>query len=242
MKIALSVVTILVLLGGVTYFSSKPIQTKVDMQVDEATQWTPRQIAKDPEGYLFYNEQRAEEAITKLGSALVATSQLTEKMIALQIQAASSRDSLTPVLNRLREAYKAARAEDSWPTVVDGRPFGDAELRKSIVDAHSRLKDQEAQVAFATQQIDDLKARSTRIRSQLSEVKQLKLKVRSDLELVRANGVTDGIEAIQVDISAFQRVGSLIAGTDASDPVSQMLKDQAALASDADFESILSED
>ena len=102
--------------GSIWFFVSKPFQTHVNQAFNQATQWTPENIKKDPVGYLTWalaevgkTEDKLQASELSLKTKKNATARALEKHTADQSQ-------YEKLLTEFKEAYTtAARTRSGRP-------------------------------------------------------------------------------------------------------------------------------
>ena len=84
--IIVGLVVLVLVAGGIWFFVSKPFQTNVKQGWNQATQWTPENIKKDPVGYLTWaldevgkTEEKLQASELSLKTKKNATSRALEK-------------------------------------------------------------------------------------------------------------------------------------------------------------------
>ena len=231
---------VVVVAGG--YFFSAPFKSKVDRKIEQATQWTPENIQKDPEGYLFFAQGEIENTKNTLEAQLIEVAQRRERASNLLVERAAEFDAVSSLLQELKDSYRQAETSGAWPVSVGDTAFTESDLRSRIIEAHARAKASGEQNDLIKSAIVQLNAREDKIRSQSDELEVVERKIESDLEVVKTTKALEGFEEIQIDLAAFTSASSLLADVPAGDSLDALIAERKQLASDEDFQAILAED
>lgn len=237
-KMTLGLVVVVAVVG---YLFSDPFKSKVDRKIVQATQWTPENIQKDPEGYLFFAQGKIDGIKNALEAQLIEVAQRRERANNILIERASEYDAVSGLLQEMKEAYKEAQDSGVWPASVGDAAFTESDLRSRIIEAHARMRASGDQVDLIKATITQLGDREEKIRSQSAELETVARKIESDLEVVKTTKALEGFEEIQVDLAAFTSVSSLLADVPDGDSLDALIAERKQLASDEDFQAILRE-
>src|SRR5687768_12303187 len=92
-------------------------------KVPEKAEWTPQEIAADPQGYIKWSERKIDRQVAeheaKLRALAAKKQQFQEKYSLLN----QNIDEVENLARQAERAYKRADDNDSWPAVVGGRQF-----------------------------------------------------------------------------------------------------------------------
>ena len=112
-KIALALLVAALLAGA--YFFSDVFSSKVDLAVKQFAEWTPENIAKDPEAYLEFCEQKTEAALEKLNAHDIAIQQSQGRIEKSRQEAQQKIDVGSTALKELKGLYLEAEDSGEWP-------------------------------------------------------------------------------------------------------------------------------
>ncbi len=236
------VVVSAVVLVGIAYFASGPFRSKVDRRIQQATQWTPENIQKDPEGYLFQAKQKVKDAQAKLEANLIDVAQHQGSVQNLLIERVAKRDAVSELLTEMRAAYIDSRDNDNWPAKVGDRFIAEPLLRKQIIEAHSRFETLKSQSVQLQSLIAQLNEREQQTRDQMSDLETTSKKIDSDLEIVKATQVMKDFKAIKINMEAISTVGNIVTAVPTEGSLDAMIAEHRSAATDDKFEAILNGD
>ncbi len=226
---------------AVWYFVSDPFRTKVDSAMTEATKWTPKQIAKDPENYLNFCEKRANKALEDLKAAKISIAQ-SEGTVNLSKKNASEKiDLAKDQLKSLKTAYEKAGETNTWPI-----SFGNQSLTKEtadlqIVTLFKGYQSQQGRVTSADTQLKLLEKQKLKIMEAEADTQTQLDKIRTGREQIKTQKITDDLAnqlasvqgVLGTTIDAAANTGSTIKTLD------QLANESAPKASGADVKNIL---
>lgn len=226
-------------LVGVGYFVSAPFRSKVDRQIEQATKWTPENIQKDPEGYLYFAQGEVSDAKDSLEANLIDIAQRKERTRSLFLDRSSERDAIDAVLIDLRAAYIESRKSDVWPAMVGERFIAEPELKKQILEAHDRLETAKSSSGQLQSLLTILDKRDSEIRDQVQVMESTSRKIDSDMEMLKTTRTLEEFSEIKIDLSAINSVSTILSQIPSEDSLEALIAEKRAVPTDDNFESIL---
>ena len=138
--IIVALIVLALVVGGIWFFVSKPFQTHVTQAYNQATQWTPENIKKDPVGYLTWalaEVGKTEDKLQASELSLRTKKNKTERALEKQTADQSQYEKL---LTEFKEAYTTAAQKKKWPARVRGTEFDEMHMKRKIVECNDKIK------------------------------------------------------------------------------------------------------
>lgn len=184
----------LVVVGGVIwYFVSDPFRTKVNDSFKEATTWTPARIAKEPELYLTFCEEKAKDAMQKLKAAEISIAQSKGSIEQSRTEATQKVESGKALLKTLKEAYVSGGESNTWPISWNSAKLTKEAAEVQIVTLYKGMQGQQDRMTNAEAQLKRLDAQQLKILSARAETQQQLDKIKSSREMLKVQKITDDI-------------------------------------------------
>ena len=188
--------------GGCDRPASKP--TAPPQQVKK--EWTPEEIAKDPTGYLRWQDKQIEQQIKehekKLGQLDAKKKQFIEKKELLDAN-------LVDVENlriNMERAYKRADDNDRWPATVAGREFDRAKLEQLIPQLKKYVEDRQPMKNSYAQFMSRIDQTATKLHGDIDSMRNLREQLALDLQSIELNQATADTTKLQ---KAQEQVASM---------------------------------
>jgi hypothetical protein len=239
--VMVAVIVLVLVLGGIWYFVSKPFQTHVNETLRQQTDWTSENIKKDPEGYLTWAIAQVDKTRDKLKAAqLTLTTQQIE--IGKKLDEKSDvKSKCETLLKDMKDAYTKASARNDWPVTVGQNKFEDERAMKSkIVEVSHFLENTTKLVGTYTKAKGTVGDRLADIDGQLVKVESLKTTLSTNLETAKVQKTFEGIDDIGSDFSKIVNTSEALAKTDEKNTsVSDMLKSSGDARIDEEFDKIM---
>ncbi len=239
--IVVAVIFLLLIAGGIWYFVSKPFQTHVNQAMNQATQWTPENIKKDPEGYLTWAVAQVDVTRGKLQAAQLAlTKQKIEISNKLE-EKSTQKSQCEALMTELKKAYTTATDKNQWPIKVGETSFdSEGELKRKIVEANHFQENASQLVDTYTKAKGKVSDRLDDIDGQLTKVEELKTKLATDLETAKVKQTFEGIEGVNDNFKDIQNTSDAMTKLDEHNTsVSDMLKPSGDAKVNDEFDKIM---
>ncbi len=188
-------------------------------------QWTPDDIAKDPQGYLVWSDQQVQAQIAEHQKKLDALAARRQDVVTRQQALNDDIASVQNIHDRLQTAYDRANDEDRWPVRMAGRTFERAKAQAILAQTQSWVSDRQPlsdEYAQALKKMDDS---AGVLKDDIASLGQLREKLALDLEKVRLN---QGMEELDQLRKNETQLASM------SQSLSKMSDDQVATLPRAD--------
>jgi len=211
--VAIAILVFAIVAGGAVMVRTR-LQQRLVIQVNSTLRgspaqspadWTPEKIAKDPQGYLQWADQQAQDQITQRQARLTA---LAQQRADIQTRREELETHLTKAQNlhdRMQTAIRNADDEDHWPLSMAGRTFS-REQAQAVIDRSQAYMDQRKSLAQgydeAVGKVDQFAAT---IKKDIDDLNTLRDHLAIDLEKVRlANGLAelDQLHSTQAEVEA----------------------------------------
>lgn len=177
------------------------------------TSWTAEEIARDPQGYLKWSDQRVAEQIADREKKLADLSRRREELDARRKLLADNLEDVRNIRRRLQEAISRAEDEDRWPLTFAGHSLT-REKAQAILEHTSRyIEDRQP----LNRTYEDLFARMDRaaetLRGDIRELGRLREKMAIDLETVRLTQDMQKVEELRKAETQLASMSKAVAGT-----------------------------
>ena len=181
-------------------------------------EWTPAEIAKDPQGYLTWSDRQVAQQIAereaKLSALAERRSQLEEKQRMLD----DNIKLMDNFHNRLATAYQQAEDEDRWPVKVAGQTLERSKAAALLKRTEEYVKERRPMEGTYDQLFAKLDVMDSSLRKDITELKQLREKMALDLENVRLNQENADVEKLRATQSQLARISSTVSAM-SNDPL-----------------------
>jgi DNA anti-recombination protein RmuC len=168
-------------------------------------QWQADEIAKDPEGYMAWADERIASQIADRRTRL---NSLTERLEQVKRKRQALKDSITNAGNihdRMAKAMQKAEDEDRWPLVMGGRSF-DRDKALAVIAQSRKFGDDRRSLEEAYDQaVGKLESGAGSFAREIEDLNRLREKLALDLERVR---LSQGLE----EVEKARKTGQEIAG------------------------------
>ncbi|MEI6891893.1 MAG: hypothetical protein V5783_06955 [Pontiella sp.] len=237
-----TIVFIAAIAGIGFYFTSAPFRAKFDKGVEEATKWTPRNIHKNPEGYVTWAIGEADRAIEDIEVRAIALSQQFSKSNELLLKKASEEKITTKLLDSYKKEYKKAATRTAWPTEVGKKLYSEQQLKNKIVMLGRNLNS----VTTQRVQVDNFQKEATRHLDDLSLKKDEIIANRSDLsqklETIRMSETIANIDQFHAEISGMLATVDAVSNQSTMPTTDELIRQEIKEAAIEDeFSSIMGE-
>jgi len=135
---------------AVLYFASPVIEQRVTGLWEDELTWSPRQIRRDPEGFVRHGIRQAEAIAGRAEEINIAARQAYIRNHRLLDDAVDSLDAAARVFNGLTDVYRTAEATDTWPAVFQDVPYAEDALREQIVGVKEKYDGLTSEVSRRT--------------------------------------------------------------------------------------------
>jgi hypothetical protein len=236
-------IAIIAIIAGVGfYFASAPFKTKVDDKIKEATKWTPRNIQKDPAGYVTWAITEADRAVQDIEIRTIALNQQYSKSNELLLKKSSEEKITSKLLADYKQEYKKAAPRSSWPTEMNEKMYSEQQLKNQIVLLGRKLS------AATTQreQLDVFQTEVTRHLDDLSlkkdELIASRSNLRQKLETIKMNETIANIDEFHAEISGMLATVDIVSNQSSIPTTDELIRQEMKqTALDDEFSSIMGE-
>lgn len=188
------IILVLVLASGFLAFSAFRAGVAPDEQghnppppVPQKKEWTPEDIAKDPQGYLVWSQQQVAEQIKgreqRLAQLSAKRADFVKKQSTLMTQITDAEN----FHNRLKTALQRAEDEDRWPVRMAGNTYDKAKAQELIELTRDWVEDRRPLADAYNTSLAKMDAAANVLKSDIQKLRQLNEKLALDLERVKIN-------------------------------------------------------
>jgi len=175
--------------------------------------WTAEEIARDPQGYLKWSDQRVAEQIADRERKLADLNRRREELEAKRRMLAENLDDVRNIRRRLQEACERADDEDRWPLKFAGHTLT-REKAQAILQQTARYIEERQPL---NKTYEELFARMDRaaetLRADIRELSRLREKMAIDLETVRLTQDMQKVEDLRRAEAQLASMSKAVAGT-----------------------------
>lgn len=197
----------------VRWIRGKPLPVVV-VPTQSAADWTPERMAKDPQGYLQWADQRAQEQIAQRQARLATMAQQRADIEARRQQFESNLADVQNIHDRMQRAYRAADDEDRWPLSMAGQTFS-RERAKAVLDRTQKYLDERKSLA---QSYDESVGRvdqvTALVKKDIDDLNTLRDHLAIDLEKVRLNNGMAELDQLHSTQAEVETTANSLAGLD----------------------------
>jgi hypothetical protein len=237
---ALVVLGLLVVGAGAWYFTSDVFRTRVNAGYEQATKWTPEQIAKDPVMYLTYVEAETNKALEGLKANEIAVAQNKAKLQSMRDDAAHKVDVGRKAMAELLGTYKSAEATSTWPISYNGDKRDKDWVKLNVVSLNKQVNSQQNLVDKVDAGIKSLDNQTTKIAEARANAQAQLAEIQANRELLKVQKLTDDLKSKLVGMqSVVQATVGAAADTKGVISLDQLAAESAAKADDTQFDKIL---
>ncbi len=228
-----SVLVILLLVGaglaGYVAYSAKQKHVSVPdvrkIEPPKKTQWSPDEIAKDPQGYLVWSDGQIRQQIVEREKRLEQISTRRGEIIARQQQLVDKNHDVENFRTRLQQALQRAEDEDRWPIRMAGRTFQRDKAIEYINQTGLWLADRQPLTNAYADAIKKMDETALVLRGDLRRIAQLREKLALDLDNVKLNQGMADLDQLRRTESQLASIGeSLNKSSDAEAPALPVTK------------------
>ena len=239
-KIIVTVAVVAVAALAVYYFTSDVGRTRITEAGKQYAQWTPENIAKDPENYLSFCEQECNAALLKLKASEI---EIAQNRGSLESMAAAAKNKVAAGakgLTELKAAYKQAETEAKFPFSWNGKSYVQDAAKRDIVSLFRQVESQKSVAAKAEAGVQRLDGQVARIQEGRAKAQEQLQEIATSRSLLKVNKITEDLTRRLTSIGAAVQSTVGIA-TDSSAPVSidQLADQQATVVDDGEFSKIM---
>jgi len=171
-------------------------------------QWTPEEIARDPEGYLTFAAGQVQIQIKQREAKLAAIRQRHQEIRPRYQDFADNLAQVKNVHDRLVRACQQADDEDHWPVKIGGRSFEKDKAQAVIESTKRYVDDREPLLATYDDAMGKLEDAEGTVGKDISDLGRLAEKIALDLERVRLNkGLAElaDMRKTEADLATFAK-------------------------------------
>lgn len=152
-----------------------------------AREWSPDEMAKDPEGYLKWADGQIQSQIRQRDELLGKLDERRKQIKARQVEVGAELKEFENFKERLATAVRRAEDEDRWPVVVGANKFDRAKAKSLLEDLGRQIEQRTPLAQDYDAAIAKMDARAVSLRGDVTALVQLREKIALDLERVKLN-------------------------------------------------------
>jgi uncharacterized phage infection (PIP) family protein YhgE len=193
--------------------SNAPVQTTPPKK-----EWTPEEIAKDPQSYLVWSQQQVDDQIKGRQQRLSQLSSRRAEFVSRQQGLVQKMKDVENFHNRLKSALQRAEDEDRWPVRMAGTTYERARALELIEQTKAWVDDRRGLADAYNSSLAKMDDSAAVLKNDIRQLEQLKEKLALDLERVKIN-------ESMADLEKLRQTESQLASMSKS--LSQMSDEQA---------------
>lgn len=239
-KTIVLVILVIIAVVGVLYFTSDVFKTKMDSAAKQYAKWTPENIAKDPENYLNYCEQQANEALMKLKASQIAIAQNRASLGAQQKDATEKIALGNKALIELKQLYKDASAANKWPVTWNGAPRDEDMVKRQVISFARQITAQESLKAKIEAGIKQLDIQNTKVIEANTQAQEQLAQIKTSRETLKVQKITDDLSKQLASIgSTLQATIGVASESTGVITLDQLKTESASTVDDSEFKKIM---
>jgi hypothetical protein len=207
-----------VVIGGGCDRRKNVVVNPVKKPAAEKADWTPQEIAADPEGYITWSQQQVDKQIAKRQGDRQL---LADRRAKIEEKRQLLRDNIRDVQNihdRLEQARQNAEDEDRWPIKIGVWTF-DREKAKSVLSQTAQyIKERQPLDETYDQIFAKMNSMDATYGADIDKLRDLRVKLDADLENVRLNKGMAEVEKLRATQSQLASMASAAAASN-NDPL-----------------------
>ena len=173
----------------------------------QAREWTPENIAADPEGYLAFAEAETEQELRDLASREASLRQVRNTVQAMLDEAGQQIELGSQVLEELKTCYKHADTAGGFPVMWRGENRSEPWLKQNIVSLHPLVESKRQLRSKLEQGLRTVGIQADGIVAERGRAQQALALIKANRELLKADRVsrdmTTKMQSIAATIQAF---------------------------------------
>jgi hypothetical protein len=236
-----AIVLALVLVGiGIYYVASAPFKTKVNEAISQTMQWTPENIAKQPQDYIRWAIAESETVLESTKAREVAIAQLEGRWKARAGELEEASNVGQKALDELKQLYRDAEASGDWAVTWRGRTVeSENDLKRQIIALHNEVGQNDAlqgQYEEGVQRLLNMKEKVKEVRFKAQEtIKNLQYAL-EEAKLDAADMTIDqDLVAVNETLTVLRRENTEIGTVD----LDTLVREEEATIDDAAFAEIM---
>jgi hypothetical protein len=186
-----------------------------------AREWSPDEMAKDPEGYLKWADGQIQSQIRQRDELLGKLDERRKQIKARQVEVGAELKEFENFKERLATAVRRAEDEDRWPVVVGANKFDRAKAKSLLEDLGRQIEQRTPLAQDYDAAIAKMDARAVSLRGDVTALVQLREKIALDLERVKLNQGVAELEKLARtadEIAHFSKILGQIGDTAGKEP------------------------
>ena len=238
--LAVVVLGFLVVGGVVAYFLSDVQRTKMNAAARQFAEWTPENIAKDPQNYLNFCEEEANKAMLSLKASQISVAENEAGLANMKSDANAKIAAGEKALGELKAKYTEAEAAAAWPVTWNGRPFARDAARLQIVQLSKEVESKRGVLAKVEGGLKKLEVQKAKIMEAKANTEQQLSEIKTGRETLKVDQLTKDLA------DQFAKIGGALQATigsvtqDSGTFSLDELADQAiGTVDDAEFDAIM---
>jgi len=240
MGIGLVVLAVLVVGGGIWYFTSDVFKTKFDSNFNQMTTWTPENIAKDPQNYLNYVEAETTKALESLKASKIAVAQNRSKLESMRSDAKNAITVGEKAMAELLAQYKSAESNNAFPVSWNNQSLDKDRVKLQVVSLNKQVSTQKILLAKVEGGLKSLDAQVGKIDEADANAKSQLAEIRTNRELLKVQSLTtdlkDKLVSMQSAVAATVGAASENSGVVSLD---QLTAESSQQVDSTEFDKIL---
>ena len=239
-KIVVIIALVIVAVVAVLYFTSDVQRTKIKSAMNQYSSWTPENIAKDPESYLTFCEQQANEALLKLKASQIAIAQNRAGLEATKNEADEKIKLGNNALTDLKQLYATASAATNWPVTWNGAPRDENMVKQQIVSFARQIAAQESLKAKVENGIKQLDIQMTKVQQANGQTQEQLVQIKTSREMLKVQKITEDLSKQLVNIgSTLQATISTASESTGTVTLDQLKSESVGTVDDSEFKKIM---
>jgi hypothetical protein len=235
------IVCVVVAVGAlVAYFGSDVHRTRMNAAATQFSEWTPENIAKDPENYLNFCESEAQKALLTLKASEISVAQNEAGLNSMLADAKGKITLGEKALAELKAKYTETEAAAAWPITWNGRSFDRDAARLQIVRLNKEVESKHGVQYKVEMGLKKLDAQKNKIMEARATTEQQISEIKTGRETLKVEKLTQELAGQLASIGgALQAtIGSVTQDTGTFN-IDQLADQAVGTVDDAEFDAIM---
>ncbi len=181
-------------------------------------QWTPEEIAKEPQSYLAWSDQQMQQQTAERERRLATLNATRQDVVNRQQALADKMQEVVNFRSRLQTAYNKAEDEDRWPVRMAGRTFERVKAQDILAQTQTWLDDRQPLADAYVSSLKKMDDSALAYQDDLRKLSDMREKLALDLERVKLNQGMAELDSLRKNETKLASMSAAL---------SQMSEDQA---------------
>jgi hypothetical protein len=191
MKLVLFAAMLLAAAGSFAVYKSDVWRTKAGNQISAFSEWTPQNIAKYPDDYLTFCENKVNSALDELKARQVSIAQADASVTTMRDDALAKAAVGQTILGQLKHLYLATSQDNSWPVMWEQQTRDELWTRTNIEQVYKQVQIKKNLRVKCDEALSRLKVQEARLPEVRSQALEQLAQIHANREILKVNRLSD---------------------------------------------------